>query len=249
MPDQFLFSLTIAGIYLLAGSVKGVFGIGLPTTSVTLMTMFIAPLEAIAINLLPMFFTNGYQFYKAENHRQLLRTYWPFTVMLLLFLALFSVFAAGLGNDIIRLLIAISVISFVVNNLFVTKWTFQPKYDRFWQFSLGSLAGVLGGLTSLWGVPITIYLVMKQVTPRQFIDASGFLIFIGCVPLAIGYAATDLLNTDSLMPSIAGVVTGIVGFKIGERLRPLLAPALFQKLLLWMFLIIGVRMLYSSLLS
>ena len=143
------------------------------------------------------------------------------------------------------MLIAISVISFAVNNLFVTKWTFQPKYDRFWQFSLGSLAGVLGGLTSLWGVPITIYLVMKQVTPRQFIDASGFLIFIGCVPLAIGYAATDLLNTDSLIPSIAGVVTGIVGFKIGERLRPLLAPALFQKLLLWMFLIIGVRMLYS----
>ena len=60
--------------------------------------MFIAPLEAIAINLLPMFFTNGYQFYKAENHRQLLRTYWPFTVMLLLFLALFSVFAAGGGR-------------------------------------------------------------------------------------------------------------------------------------------------------
>ena len=39
MPEQFLFSLTIAGIYLLAGSVKGVFGIGLPTTSVTLMTI------------------------------------------------------------------------------------------------------------------------------------------------------------------------------------------------------------------
>ena len=58
MPDQFLFSLTIAGIYLLAGSVKGVFGIGLPTTSITLMTLFIAPLEAIAINLLPMFVTN-----------------------------------------------------------------------------------------------------------------------------------------------------------------------------------------------
>ena len=50
MPDQFLFSLTIAGIYLLAGSVKGVFGIGVPTTSITLMTLFIAPLEAIAIN-------------------------------------------------------------------------------------------------------------------------------------------------------------------------------------------------------
>jgi uncharacterized membrane protein YfcA len=247
MPDHVLFSLTIAGIYLLAGSVKGVFGIGLPTTSVTLMTMFIAPLEAIAINLLPMFVTNGYQFYKAENHRQLLRTYWPFAVMLLLFLALFSILAADLGNDVIRLLIAFTVISFAVNNLFVTKWVLKPQQDRIWQFALGSVAGIFGGLTSLWGVPITIYLVMKQVKPRHFIDASGFLILIGCVPLAIGYAATDLLRADSIIPSLAGVATAVVGFKIGERLRPLLAPALFQKLLLWMFLVIGVQMLYTSL--
>ena len=108
MSDQFLFSLMIAGIYLLAGSVKGVFGIGLPTTSITLMTLFIAPLEAIAINLLPMFVTNGYQFYKAENHRRTLITYWPFALVLLFFLSIFSVVTAKLGNNVIGLLIVIS---------------------------------------------------------------------------------------------------------------------------------------------
>lgn len=247
MTDQILLSFSVACIYLLAGSVKGVFGLGLPTTSVTLMAIFISPLEAIAINLLPMFVTNGYQFYKAEDHKALLRTYWPFAVVMLLFLSVFSVFTARLGNDVIRLLIAVSVISFAANNLFIMHWRLNPRYDRAWQVSLGSISGILGGLTSLWGVPITIYLVMKQVSPRQFVDASGFLILIGCIPLAVGYSVTGLLGTASLWPSLAGVATAIIGFTIGERLRPLLAPELFQKLLLWMFLVMGARMLYTSL--
>ena len=150
MTDQILLSFSVACIYLLAGSVKGVFGLGLPTTSVTLMTMFISPLEAIAINLLPMFVTNGYQFYKAEDHKALLRTYWPFAVVMLLFLSVFSVFTARLGNDVIRLLIAVSVISFAANNLYHALAA-EPRYDRAWQVSLGSISGILGGLTSLWG--------------------------------------------------------------------------------------------------
>ncbi len=249
MPDYILFSLTISGIYLLAGGVKGIFGIGLPTTSVTLMTIFISPLEAIAINLMPMFVTNGYQFCKAKDHRQLLGTYWPFALVLLFFLAIFSVITAKLGNHVIGLLIAFSVITFAITNLFITKLSIKAEHDRIWQISLGSIAGVFGGLTSLWGVPITIYLIMKQVKPRQFIDASGFLIFIGCIPLAIGYSTTGLLSPDSLVPSLAGTATGIIGFKVGEILRPMLAPDLFQKLLLWMFLIMGFRMLYTSLIG
>ena len=78
------------------------------------------------------------------------------------------------------------------------KLSIKAEHDRIWQFSLGGVAGILGGLTSLWGVPITIYLIIKRVKPRQFIDASGFLIFIGCIPLAIGYSTTGLLSPDIL---------------------------------------------------
>ena len=247
MTDPVALSIGVACIYLLAGSVKGVLGLGLPTTSVTLMTVFISPLDAIAINLLPMFVTNGYQFYQAEDHKAVLRAYWPFALVMLVFLSVLSVFTVHLGNDLVRLLIAIAVMSFAANNLFVSVWRINPRHDRVWQYILGSLSGIFGGLTSLWGVPVTIYLVMKQVSPRQFVDASGFLILIGCVPLAIGYSATGLIGTDSLLPSVAGVATAILGFKLGERLRPLLAPELFQKLLLWMFLLMGARMLYTSL--
>ena len=48
----------IAGVYVLAGFIKGIIGIGLPTTALALLTSIVTPLEAMAINRLPMMVTN-----------------------------------------------------------------------------------------------------------------------------------------------------------------------------------------------
>ena len=42
-----------AGVFLLAGTVKGALGIGLPTVSVSMLAQFIEPRMAIAFLLLP----------------------------------------------------------------------------------------------------------------------------------------------------------------------------------------------------
>ena len=47
-------AIIVALAYLLAGLVKGVIGIGLPTTAITIMTFFISPLIALGLNLIPM---------------------------------------------------------------------------------------------------------------------------------------------------------------------------------------------------
>ena len=108
----------IAGVYVLAGFIKGIIGIGLPTTALALLTIIVTPIEAMAINILPMMVTNFYQFYRADSYRQLVRDYWQFATVMMIFLLIASFYAAGLGNDIIRMLIAISVLFFALNNLF-----------------------------------------------------------------------------------------------------------------------------------
>ena len=50
----------VAGVYVLAGFIKGIIGIGLPTTALALLTIIVTPLEAMAINILPMMATNIY---------------------------------------------------------------------------------------------------------------------------------------------------------------------------------------------
>ena len=239
----------VAGVYVLAGFIKGVIGIGLPTTALALLTLVVTPLQAMAINILPMLVVNLYQFLQADSYRQLVRDYWQFAVSMILFLGLASVFAAGLGNDVIRLLIAVTIMFFTLNNLFGAHWRLNPRYDRHWQFSMGTISGILGGLTSIWGVPMTIYLVMKQLSPKQFVDATGFLILIGCFPLAAGYIKTGILTSAALMPACAGVGGAFIGFYFGTLARKAVSPALFQKLVLVMFLVMGLKMSYDTLLA
>ena len=45
-------SIIVAIAFFLAGVVKGVIGIGLPTTAITIMTFFISPLMALGLNLI-----------------------------------------------------------------------------------------------------------------------------------------------------------------------------------------------------
>ena len=52
----------VVGVYVLAGFIKGVMGIGLPTTALALLTLVVTPLQAMAINILPMLVVNLYQF-------------------------------------------------------------------------------------------------------------------------------------------------------------------------------------------
>ena len=203
----------------------------------------------MAINILPMMATNIYQFLRADSYRQLLRDYWRFASVMVIFLLFASFYAAGLGNDIIRLLIAISVMIFTLNNLFGLHWRLNPRHDRQWQYAMSGLSGLLGGLTSIWGVPMTIYLVMKQLQPKQFVDATGFLILIGCFSAYRWLCKNRYFNLCGYLPACAGLVGAFIGFYFRARTRNLVAPALFHRLVLVMFLVMGLKMSYDSLLA
>jgi len=68
-------ALIVGLAYLIAGVVKGVIGIGLPTTAITIMTFFISPLMALGLNLIPMTVANIWQFSKADNPKKLINNY------------------------------------------------------------------------------------------------------------------------------------------------------------------------------
>ncbi|MRX19830.1 TSUP family transporter, partial [Pseudoduganella sp. FT9W] len=54
-------TLFIASVFVLAGLVKGVTGMGLPTVAVALLTLRMSPLEAAALLIVPSSITNVWQ--------------------------------------------------------------------------------------------------------------------------------------------------------------------------------------------
>jgi uncharacterized membrane protein YfcA len=125
----------------------------------------------------------------------------------------------------------------------------KPKQDIFWQGGLGALGGLVGGAASIWAVPVTMYLLMKNVKPKHFVDASGFLITIGCIPVSVGYIATGIFQPSMFIYGALGSVTAVIGFQIGEKLRNKINPKTFKNLLLIFFSLAALKMIIETLIK
>lgn len=71
----------IAATFLLAGTVKGVIGLGLPTVSLGLLTVSIDLTTAMALLLVPSFITNLWQALAGGKVGETISRIWPFLLM------------------------------------------------------------------------------------------------------------------------------------------------------------------------
>src|SRR5919112_1995182 len=69
--------ILIAAAFLLAGFVKGVIGLGLPTVSMGLLAVAMQPSHALAIVIVPAIITNIWQTFVGPYLRDIVRRLWP----------------------------------------------------------------------------------------------------------------------------------------------------------------------------
>src|SRR3954469_17640236 len=75
MVEPLLF--LIAAAFLLAGFVKGVIGLGLPTVSMGLLAVAMQPSRALAIVIVPAIIANIWQTFVGPYLRDIIRRLWP----------------------------------------------------------------------------------------------------------------------------------------------------------------------------
>ena len=78
MVEPFL--VAIAAVFFLAGFVKGVIGLGLPTVAMGLLAVSMPPAHALAIVIVPAIVTNIWQTFVGPYLRDITRRLWPLMV-------------------------------------------------------------------------------------------------------------------------------------------------------------------------
>ncbi len=229
--------------FLLAGTIKGAVGMGLPTTAVGLMTLMIQPRLAIALILIPMLAANGWQAFRSGDLRGATRRYLPFIAALVLGAGLTVVLSRDAPDGALFATLGIAILAFVLVN--ATKWApvIPAPLDRPAQIVAGALSGVMGGLTSVWAPPMAVYLAARHTPKAEFVRASGLLIFCGSLPMAAGYIFQGYLSAQTALLSTLLLVPTLAGFALGERLRHGLSEEAFRKLLLAVFFLMGLNLL------
>lgn len=241
--DILTLALMATAAFLAAGVVKGIAGMGLPTTAIGLMTLAIDPRTAIAVVLAPMLFTNLWQVLRSGEALRALRQYAWFGGALALFVWVTITLSAEVSDRVILGVLGGVILVFVGVNLRFTLPQLPTRYDRTAQLGFGSAAGVVGGLTGVWAPPLAIYLTARGTPKDEFVRASGLLIFVGSTPLALGYVQQGFLTWELALISAALIAPTLIGFSVGEALRKRLSQERFRLVFLYIFLALGLNLI------
>jgi uncharacterized membrane protein YfcA len=232
-------------IFLFAAVVKGFLGIGLPAASMAFLTLIIPPTEAIPLLWLSILATNSLQFARASNKLAIAREYWLCAAAILVSIFVASMFIADYPTALLTGAIGAAMVIFSLNLLLGIKLKFGP--GRGWHLGFGILAGVLGGISSIWSPIVAMYLVARDVSKEKFIGVTGFLFLAGVLPLGAGQVVAGILTVPVLIKSALALCVVLVGFRIGEVLRDRVSQELFRKAVLIAFLLMGFRLILNSL--
>lgn len=241
--DTFTLLLVATGAFLLAGTIKGVAGLGLPSAAIALMTLFLDPRSAIALVLFPMVGSNFWQFYRGGNYIETIKRYWVFAVCLFWVVLLTAYGTQNVNDRWILLALGLAILLFVAVSWKDWMPRIKPEHDRMAQIGFGAASGVIGGMTAGWGAPLAMYMMAKDLEKDEFVGALGFLIVAGSIPLLYGYIQIGFVDLRMSLISIAMLIPTILGFTLGEHLRRRLSTQSFRKVLLILFVLLAANLL------
>ncbi len=233
-------------VFLLAGTIKGVVGIGLPIAAVGILSQFIDARTAILLAVFPIVISNFWQVYRAGNILPTIRRFGILAISLAVAMFITTFFAKSVSAEVLVFALGFMIVLFAATNLAFAPPPLPARWDRPVQIVTGIFAGITGGLTAIWGPPIVIYFLASRLDKDEFIRASGILFLCGSVPLLFGYINNGLITAETALLSGAMIVPTLIGFAVGERLRRHLDASRFRMAVLVMFLLIGLNLLREA---
>ena len=243
-------SLAAIGLaFLMAGFVKGVIGLGLPTVSLALLTVTIGLKAGMALLIVPSLVTNVWQGLSGGALGAILRRLWPFLAAICVGTWFGVKGLATFDPSLLAALLGVLLCVYAGLNLRRIR---RPDISRN-ETWLGPLAGtVSGGLTGLTGsfvVPGVIYLQALAMPRETLIQAMGVMFTVSTVALAVGLNDQRLISQDLVTLSAASVVPALVGMVIGQRVRGRMSEAVFLRIFFAALAALGVYIVVRSLIA
>ncbi len=233
-------------VFLLAGTIKGTVGMGLPVAAVGILSQLIEPRTAVLLAVFPILFSNVWQVYRSGDVLPAIRRYGLFATVLAVSLFVTTFFAKIISEEMLLATLGTVIVLFAATSLAIKLPYLPERYDRLGQVVAGICSGVFGGLTAMWSPPMVIYFLARRLDKDEFVRASGILFLAGSVPLTLGYVHNGLITGSLAIVSSAMIVPTLVGFALGEALRRRLDASRFRSAVLVVFLIMGLNLLREA---
>ena len=225
--------------FLLAGAVKGVIGLGLPTVSLGLMTAVLDLPSAMALMIVPSLVTNVWQGVVGGHLGALLRRLWAFLLAatVTIFVGAQALTQVDLGW--LSALLGLLLIAYAGLALLGLRLSITPAREGVAGPAFGMVNGVLTGMTGSFVVPGVLYLQAIGLSRDQLVQAMGILFSLSTLALAAALGSGGLWTTELGTASALSVAPAILGMILGARIRTRLSETLFRRVFFVAILALG----------
>ena len=213
--------ILIGATFLLAGLVKGVIGMGLPTVAMGLLALALPPAEAAAILVVPSLVTNVWQLLAGPRFAALARRLWPMMAAVLLGTIAGAGVLAGNVAGLAKIGLGIALIVYAVVGLAGIRLSVATRHEAWLGPLVGAITGLVTGATGVFVIPAVPYLQAIGLEKDELIQALGLSFTVSTIALAIGLLRVDAWQMGSVWISLLALVPALIGMQAG----PMAAPA------------------------
>ncbi|WP_339420534.1 MULTISPECIES: sulfite exporter TauE/SafE family protein [unclassified Pseudomonas] len=239
-------TLLVIGTFLLAGTVKGVIGLGLPTVAMGLLGLAMLPAQAAALLIIPSTVTNLWQLAVGGHLSALTERLWP--MLLLIFLGTgFGTLWLGMdGGGWVVHALGGALLLYALSGLFLPTVKVKPQTERWLGPLCGVITGVITSATGVFVIPAVPYLQALGLSRDQLVQALGLSFTVSTLALAAGLAWRGTLGGGEINASLLALVPALLGMWLGEALRQRISAVLFKRVFFIGMALLGGHLLISG---
>lgn len=229
----------IVATCLLAGIVKGVVGVGMPTVILALLTATLGLTEAMALMLLPTAASNAWQALSGGHAREILQRIWPFLLPAALAIPIGALALRHVDLDLLSGLLGVLIAVYALTSLLGFRFAVPARHEGWAGPLCGVVNGILTGMTGAYAVPGVMYLQALGLSRDRFVQAMGMLFGLSTLALAAALGGGGFLDAELGLLSVVALVPALIGMVIGQAVRGRLSEDTFRRVFFVALLVLG----------
>jgi uncharacterized membrane protein YfcA len=243
--------VAIAFTFVLAGLIKGVIGLGLPTIAMGLLGIFMAPAQAATLLIVPSLVTNVQQMLNGGALRSLLRRLWSMQVAVVVGTLWAPISLATLDVRLASAGLGSALMVYAVLGLASIRCSVSARSQLWASPLVGLITGAITAATGVFVVPAAPYLQGLGLNKDELVQALGLSFTVSTIALSLRLALDGSLTFSAttlgwglVMPLLAA----LLGMAIGQKFRGKLSEITFKRVFFAGLLLVGLHLLFKGLL-
>jgi uncharacterized protein len=238
--------ITVTLTFVLAGFVKGVIGLGLPTVAMGLLAVVMTPAQAAALLVAPSFLTNVWQAMGPEL-APLTRRLWPMLLGICV-----GVWAGGgllTADGGAQASIGLGAVLALYGLLGLTSVEFSvsTRLELWLSPLIGAITGVVTAATGVYMIPSAPYLQAIGLQKDDLVQALGLAFTVSTVALAASLVRDGALQISVAGASLLALAPALLGMVLGQWLRARVRPETFRVCFFAASLLLGAHLMLRTL--